>query len=129
MPTIAIYAIGAIALLVTGFVSGYRVEAWHCASEQKAAIEESISQYKTEAEKANAAAQALERQLGNQNAQSKSIAEAVARIASRPAYRTQCLDADGLRAANAALTGQTSDPSGPHGSVSGSRPAAKRHGS
>ena len=112
-----------LVVLIGGFVAGYRVESWHCDAMQKAAVEAAVAQYKAEAQQANAAAAALEAKLENQNANQKVIVQTVDHIVEKPVYRNRCFDDDGLRAANAALTGQSANSGGSHGTVPGRQPA------
>lgn len=43
----------------------------------------------------------------------QTITETVERLVDRPVYRNVCIDADGLRALNAAITGRDDDPGEP----------------
>lgn len=124
MPTIAIYLIVALVLSGGSFAAGYRVESWHAAAREQAAIDTAIAQYKAEAVKANAAAADLEKQRDEENARNQALSARVNTITAKPGYSTRtCLDADSVHAANAALAGQTASPTGAHPSMPTAKPA------
>ena len=59
--------------------------------------------------------------LENQRVQTqikyRTITRTVEKVVDRPIYRNVCLDDDGVRYANTALTGQVAAPGEPHGEV------------
>lgn len=111
------------ASLIGGFTAGYKVESWHANALQKAAVEAAVAEYKGEAEKANVQSAALEQQLEKSHAQTRAQAQQLASILARPIYSRDCLDDDGVRAANSALTGAPAPAGGPAGPVPGPNPA------
>lgn len=113
MPSVAIYALLAIGIFGGGFLGGYRVESWHAQAREAAAVDAAVAQYKAEAVKANEAAAALEQQKDKTHVVYQTITKTVDRIVERPVYRDRaCLDASGLRAANAALAGPAAAAAG-----------------
>lgn len=126
LSSIASSAIAGVIILGMGFTAGFKVEDWHCAAQQKAAIEAGVQEYKDEAAAANLAASKLEAQLAALQQTQRKVGADVDRIAAKPLYRGTCFDADGVRAANAALTGQTADTGRPNGAVSRPDAPAKR---
>ncbi len=128
MPSFAIYGLVALGLLAAGFTSGYRVESWHAAAQRQAAIDAAIAEYKGEAEKANAAAAALEQKKDASHVVYQTITRNVDRIVEKPVYRDRCLDDDGLRAANAALAGAAAAAAGADAALPGAHAAGGRDG-
>lgn len=104
-PYLSIIKAAAIVALIVGlFGYGYHTGAKHektkCQAEKDAAIKADIKQ-------GNEAAKTLEVKKDERDANQKTITKYVDRIIDRPIYRSQCLDDDGLRTANAALKGGT----------------------
>lgn len=66
-----------------------------------------------ERKRADEAAQQLEEARGKREVQYQTITKTVDRIVERPVYRNDCIDDDGLRAANAGLTGAPDDTGKP----------------
>lgn len=58
----------------------------------------------------------------------KTITRSVDKYIDRPIYRAECFDADGLRDANAALSGKAASPAKPDYSLPRPDPARRRNG-
>ncbi len=92
-------------------------EQWHQAA---------AAQRKKEETRAAAAATRLETANEKARVVYRTITQQVDRYIDRPVYRNVCLDADGLRDANAALRGgPPPDPAQPHKPLPGSHPALR----
>lgn len=79
-----------------------------------------------EAEQADNAATKLETDNAKSRVVYKTLTQTVDRYIDRPVYRNVCLDADGLRDANAALRGgQGADPAKPDKPMPGLKPALR----
>ena len=109
--------IGAIlaAVFATGFGSAWRIQAWHCAAREKAAVEAALTAYKAEATKAAAASATLETKRDAIRERTRTIVKTVDRIVERPVYRNVCIEPDGVRLINDALRPPTAagQPDGP----------------
>ena len=90
--------IGLIIGIAVGCAFGY-IYRWSGDSDRQAKAE--IKQV----EKANSAAQELEIKKNERQIEYKTITKTVDRIIDRPIYRNECIDADGLRSINDALSG------------------------
>ncbi len=74
-------------------------------------------------------AQELEKARAQREIVYRTITKQVDRIVDRPVYRNVCLDDDGLRVINDALSGQaTPDPGQPDAAVSGADAAGRQDG-
>lgn len=108
-------AIGLLVLAILGAIAGF---AAHERSAQKdidaadAAKAQEVEHQKTLA--LSARNDQLAAQLADVQASRKvtyaTITKTVDRFVDRPVFRTQCIDADGLRSINDALAGKASDP-------------------
>jgi hypothetical protein len=110
MPPLAIYAAAALALLVSGFGAGWKVESWRWSASLVAVEQAAEAERQAVAEKQAAASAALEQQKEQTRVVYRTITKTVDRIVERPVYRNVCLDDDGVRAVNAALAGKAADP-------------------
>lgn len=130
IPGIPIWAYFVIAAVIaaTSFGAGYKVEHWHCDSLQKAAVEAALKAYKAEAATAATASADLETKKESIRVVTQTVTKTVDRIVDRPVYRNVCLDDDGMRAANLALTRAPADPGKPDGAVPKPEPAGRRDG-
>lgn len=127
--TILIY--GLIALALVGALSAIAWSIYRAgqASKQVEWDRAAAQQARNEAAQAHRAAANLEENNAEASVIYKTITRSVDRYVDRPVYRAECFDADGLRDANAALTGQAARPAKPDYSLSGSDAARGRHGS
>jgi hypothetical protein len=124
MPPLAIYAAAALALLVSGFGAGWKVESWRWSASLVAIEHAAEAERQAEAEKQAAASAALEQQKEQTRVVYKTITKTVDRIVEKPVYRDRaCLDDDGVRAVNAALAGKAPDPGQSHPAVPAAKPA------
>src|SRR5258708_28076994 len=128
MPSFAIYGLVGVGVGAAGFTGGYRGESGPAAAQRQAAIDAAIAEYKGEAEKANAAAAALEQKKDASHVVYQTITRNVDRIVEKPVYRDRCLDDDGLRAANAALAGAAAAAAGADAALPGAHAAGGRDG-
>jgi hypothetical protein len=105
--------IGAVCLS-TGFYGGYKIthNAWEAAQVKILAENQKI--YDAEVQKAQNAENALEDQKEKNDNLTNSIQTQVAKIVTRTVYANVCLDADGLRLANSALTNQSTSTNSPN---------------
>ena len=102
-----------LALFAAGFFTGARITA---ASYQADIIKEqnaTADLLAAAARQANAQAEELEQARAKREIIYRTITKTVDRIVDRPVYRSVCLDDDGLRIANEALTGTPADTSQP----------------
>lgn len=102
--------VGALALFGAGLWTGHEItsNAWQAEmAAQELALRE---RYVAEAEEANARADEAERKIEAIRAGTRVVTRYVDRLVERPGYRNVCLDPDGLRAVNAALTGAPAGP-------------------
>ena len=110
-------AVAVVALYGAGFYSGRRVESWRWGASETAAVQKALDQYKAEAAKGAAASTDLAKKEDQIRGQTRTIAKFVDRIVEKPVYRNVCLDVDGLRAANEALTRKAPTGGQPDGAV------------
>lgn len=125
--SLLIYLLLGIALLgiVTGIVAaihnnGIEVGRGECRAEAQ-------KQAKKELEQSGEASTKLEVKNAATKVIYKTITKSVDKYIDRPTYRNPCLDADGLRDANAALTGTATPPSEHDQPVPRSDPAKQRN--
>ena len=109
-------AVAALALLAA-FGAGWKIEGWRWDASEKAAVEAALAHYQQETKQAAGASAALAAQQEQTNVRIRTITRTVDRIVVRPVYRNVCLDADGLRAVNAALTGKAALARQPDGTM------------
>ncbi len=126
--TILIY--GLIALAIIGLLSGIAWKIYSAGQTAKQAEWEraSAQQARKETVQSTNAATQLEAENAQAKIVYKTITRTVDRYIDRPIYRAECFDADGLRDANAALSGQTASPPKPDYSLSRPDPAGRREG-
>jgi hypothetical protein len=116
MPTLAIYALIALGIFTAGAGSGFKVESWRWSAAELAQQAEIVAERNAAEAKQAAASAALEKQKESVRVEYQTITKEVTKLVDRPVYRNVCLDDDGLRLANRALSG--SDPAGqPHPAV------------
>lgn len=96
-----------------GFMAGWTERAVRADLAQSKSVIVTHEQSKQELVKANDAAQSLEQKDAEAKIVYRAVTQMVDRIVEKPVYREQCLDADGLRAANLAIAGALADPAEP----------------
>jgi hypothetical protein len=105
--------------LVAG-VTGYYVHK-HDAAHEKATVDRIHAEQQAAIDAAVARANTAESDLATERAKShvvyQTITHEVDHVIDRPVYRSDCLDADGLRLANAALAGQAAPAAVPASAV------------
>lgn len=113
------YLVAALALYGAGAVSGYKIESWRWGASETAAVEESAKEFKAEATQGAVASGELAKQEEKVRVEIRTVTKFVDRIVEKPFYRdgNLCLDDDGVRAINAALTGAPLDLGQPDGAV------------
>ena len=104
------YGMAAIALLVASAFAGTYLKGRMdgrsvCDNRIAAMVAEAAQRGKTEQTQAHTAAKRLEVAHAKTRVEFRTITKEVEKIVEKPVYRDVCLDADGLRAVNAALTG------------------------
>lgn len=126
--TILVY--GLIALAIIGLLSGIAWKIYSAGQTAKQAEWEraAAQQARKETIQSTHAATQLEADHAQAKIVYKTITKSVDRYIDRPVYRTECFDADGLRDANAALSGQAAAPPKPDYSLSRPDPAGRRQG-
>ena len=107
----------ALVALVVAFGAGWKVEGWRWDASEKAAVQAALAKYQQETAQAAKASSTLAAQQEQNHAEIRTITRTVDRIVVRPVYRNVCLDADGLRAVNAALAGKAAAAGKPDGAV------------
>jgi hypothetical protein len=117
MPSLAIYAVAALALLVAGFGVGFKIEHNACVAAQVAAVDLALRNYKAEETTAAVASTELETKKADADVVYKTITKTVNRVVLKPIYLHTCFDVDGVRAGNDALAGTAAAPGKPHASV------------
>lgn len=109
--------IAAIVAAAVGFGAGYRIEHNANAAKELVAANAAKEKYDALELQFNTASGQLEAVLAAHRASAEETTRTINKIVDRPVYRRDCLDADGLRAANDALTGAAS-PAKPASAVS-----------
>lgn len=117
-----VYAAIAAAIFSAGLGVGHKITSNAWKAEQTAVVSKELSDYKAEAVQENTAAKATEDKKDEVKVIYQTITKTVDRIIDRPIYRNVCFDDDGLRAANAALTGTAPDTSEPNEGVPKANP-------
>jgi hypothetical protein len=104
------YLATAIVAAALAFAGAWRVQEWRHDALDKERIE-AANELRRERERgADNAAASHEAFKENERVVYKTITETVDKIVERPVYRNVCLDADGLRQLNAAITGRIAAP-------------------
>lgn len=113
MPGIPIWAYALVAALIfgAGATAGHKVTSNAWKAEQAEVIEKAVADYKAEAAKENVASAKTEDRKDEIRTVYQTVTKTVDRIVERPVYRNTCIDDDGLRAVNAALSGKA-EPAG-----------------
>ena len=106
--------IGALLISALSFSAGMKVDGWWWRSSQQSAIEKQHKAYVAEDKRDNAISASVQQGQEKSDAEYQVIKQRVVKYIDRPVYRNVCLDADGLRDANAALSGAATDPSKSH---------------
>lgn len=108
------YGLVALAIITALGGIGYKIHDSGYKSAQLACAEEKEAQRKADEAAQQildnqwlAAAQQLEKARGEKRIVYRTITQSIDKYIDRPVYRNVCLDADGLRDANAALSGAT----------------------
>lgn len=126
--TILVY--GLIALAILGVLSGIAWKIYSAGQTAKQVEWGKAAAQQTRKETAQSTHAAT--QLEAKNAESKvvyrTLTRTVDKYIDRPVYRAECFDADGLRDANAALSGQAAAPPKPDYSLSQPDPAGRLQG-
>lgn len=112
-----LYGAAALALFAAGGWSGWKVADNACKAGQLKAERLAAEQRQREIDTILRAARDFEENRDAIRTVTRTITREVDRIVERPVYRNVCLDADGLRAANAALAGASSAPGQPDSAV------------
>lgn len=99
------------------FFYGEHVESLSCAATNARADKKAADQKDKDALKQNAPSVALEQSNADAKIVYRTITKTVDKIVERPVYRNVCLDDDGLRAANDALSGKTTAAGQPNSTV------------
>ena len=110
----------ALVLFLGVYGAGAFYAAWswqgsRCDARVAALVADSHARKDNEAKNAADASTELEKANAEDKVVYKTITKYVDRVVERPAYKRACFDADGLRLANAALTGTSPDPGEPAG--------------
>lgn len=104
LSSLAVKALVIVGLVIAGFFYGQHVSnnAWRAKmlAEQQSAAE----QYAKDAQKLSDAQSALDRANQKAAQQNADLQKRLAEIEKRPQYQAQCLDQDGINAANDALS-------------------------
>jgi hypothetical protein len=100
------YVITALVAALLSGIGAWRVQEWRHDALDKERIE-AANELRRERERgADRAATSHESFKENERVVYKTITETVDKIVERPVYRNVCIDADGLRQLNAAITGR-----------------------
>ena len=91
------HAAAALLAAVLAFGSGWQVRAWKAGNDDAARLEQQLRDTHRRAEHADRAAAGNEQQRAALRRQVQIITREVDRVVDRPIYRSECLDADGLR--------------------------------
>lgn len=126
--TILVY--GLLALAIIGVLSGIAWKIYSAGQTAKQVEWEKAAaqQAKKETVQSTNAATQLEAENAQAKIVYKTITRKVDKYIDRPVYRDECFDADGLRDANAALSGQAAAPPRPDYSLPRPDPAGRRQG-
>lgn len=100
-----------VIVALVAFGGGWKVKGWKDDAAQLAAVEEAVAKAKSDAEFSYQAAAAAAKHTEEVRVVTQTITHEVTRWRDRPVAHNVCLDADGLRLANAALRGEA--PAGP----------------
>ncbi len=106
--SIGIYALVLLVGLSAGTYAGYKIESAVSAQAEVKAMNLAEAKYTALARHEDAVAVEYEQRLVAAKAQQLVVTQTVEKIVTRPVYNNVCLDADGLKAANEALTGRSS---------------------
>lgn len=106
--------VGAIALSVSSFLYGQEVEANAWKAKLADIQSQAIETYKEDVARMQRASERYARKKEARLVADVAISRALDRaVANNPIYRNDCIDDDGLRAINAALTGKPQGPGEP----------------
>lgn len=97
-------------LFAAAFVAGWSASSWHSDSLELVAVKAAESASQSAAANELTQAKILQDTLSRLNANEKTIIRENVKLVDRPIYHNVCLDADGLRNANAAKNGTTVRP-------------------
>jgi preprotein translocase subunit SecF len=126
LPPLAIVAAICIGAAVGGFFVGMDYKGKQVAEQENEALREQAKAISGLLDKYNAQAQELENARQARTVIYRDIEKAADRISSRPAYNTACIDDDGVRLLNEALTGKRE--TSPTGVTDAAMPPADRAG-
>ena len=110
--------VGSLVLFGGGFYAAWSWQGSRCEARIAAMQADSRARKDSEAQKASDASTELEKGDAKDKVVYKTITKYVDRVVERPVYKRACFDADGLRLANAALTGTSPDPGEPDSPMS-----------
>lgn len=119
-----IYTHLAAALLagLLAFGAGWQVRSWKADSDAVAQVRADASTARKQAANGDAAATRHESTRATLQRQDAVLVREIERVVEKPVYRTECIDADGLRIIAAALSG-AADPGEPAPAVPDPGPA------
>lgn len=119
MPPFLIYGVVALVLAVGGFGTGWKAASDHFKAEQLEAVNEAVAKVRADAVATNAVAEKLEEKKDAVRVVYRTIEKRINQIVKEPIYLNACLDDDGLRAANTALSGAAPDTGQPDAALPG----------
>ena len=112
--SIARYAAITAVCLALGFVGGYKLASTFYEADQAKVLADNQKKFEAEVVKNNNLSAQLDSKKGEVDALTNSLNKQAATVITRTVYQHACFDADGLRIANSALTGQSAATSQSH---------------
>lgn len=112
---------GAVALALA-FGAGWQTRAWKAGADDAAQVRADASTARKQAANGDVAATRHEATRATLQRQDAVLVKEIERVVEKPVYRTECIDADGLRIIAAALSG-AADPGEPAPAVPDTGPA------
>lgn len=104
------------------FAAGWQVRAWKAGADDAAQVRTDARTALARAERGDGAARGHEGTRAQLQRQDAVLVREIERVVEKPVYRTECIDADGLRIIAAALSG-AADPGQPAPAVPDPKPA------
>lgn len=111
------HAAALIVGLSVGFAGAWNVQSWRADSAQLKRVEQAKTEFLRRDKEAYTPSVAHEQFKQRERVVYEVVTETIDKIIERPVYRNICLDADGLRALNAAVNGSSEDSSKPSPTV------------
>lgn len=105
------------------FSGGWMVRGWKAGADDVAQVRADARTALVRAEKGDRAAVSHEGIKAKLQRQDAVLVREIERVVEKPVYRTECIDADGLRIIAAALAGSAPDPGQPAPAVPDPKPA------